>query len=168
LREPWPRHPVAQTGQSDDQLLVFHTGDHPAFAGFTARRSLAPFARRSDGKTIALDALGAPGMKPLLAVAGIALPESFFSMLRACQVPLVKTLALPDHYDFDSFLRNNYEGYSIICTEKDAAKLWSTAPDAWAVPLVFEPHPAFFDAVTARVTTHLSTKLSLTHGHKTT
>jgi tetraacyldisaccharide 4'-kinase len=168
LREPWPRRPLAQAGQNDDRLLVLHTGAHPAFAGFTAQRSLAPFAHCGDGTTIALSALGMPGTKPLLAVAGIAQPDSFFSMLRANQVPLAKTLALPDHYDFDSFLRNIYEGYSIICTEKDAAKLWSTAPEAWAVPLLFVLQPAFFDAVTARVSALMSTKLSSTHGHKTT
>jgi tetraacyldisaccharide 4'-kinase len=168
LREAWPRNPLAQAGQGDDRLLVLHTGEHAAFSGFTAQRSLASFAKRSDGTTIALSALGKPGTGPLLAVAGIARPESFFSMLRANQVPLAKTLALPDHYDFDSFLRNIYEGYSIICTEKDAAKLWSTTPEAWAVPLVFAPQPAFLDAVTARVTFLMSTKLSSTHGHKTT
>ncbi len=168
LREAWPRNPLSQAGQGDDRLLVLHTGEHAAFSGFTAQRSLAPFAKCSDGTTIALSALGEPGTKPLLAVAGIAQPESFFSMLRTGKVPLAKTLALPDHYDFDSFLRNAYGGYGIICTEKDAAKLWSTTPDAWAVPLVFTPQPAFFDAVTARVAFLMSTKLSSTHGHKTT
>jgi tetraacyldisaccharide 4'-kinase len=168
LREAWPRNPLAQAGQGDDRLLVLHTGEHAAFSGFTAQRSLAPFAKCSDGTTIALSVLGEPGTKPLLALAGIAQPQSFFSMLRASGVPLEKTLALPDHYDFDSFLRNIYKGYSIICTEKDAAKLWSKTPDAWAVPLVFVPQPAFFDAVDARVAALMSTKLSSSHGHKTT
>jgi tetraacyldisaccharide 4'-kinase len=168
LREPWPRGPLVQAGQSDDRLLVLHTGDNPAFSGFTAQRSLAPMAQCSNGTTIALSALGMRGTNPLLAVAGIAQPESFFSMLRTNQVPLAKTLALPDHYDFNSCLRNIYEGYSIICTEKDAVKLWSTTPEAWAVPLVFVPQPAFFGALTAHVADLTNTKLSSTHGHKTT
>jgi tetraacyldisaccharide 4'-kinase len=168
LREPWPRHPLAQAGQSDERLLVLHTGGHPAFGGFTAQRSLAPFAKCSDGRRIELLALREASAKPLLALAGIAQPESFFSMLRACGLQLAKTLALPDHYDFDSFSRSIHEGYSIICTEKDAAKLWPTVPDAWTVPLVFVPHPEFFDAVEARVSTLIRAKLSSSHGHKTT
>jgi tetraacyldisaccharide 4'-kinase len=168
LREPWPRDALTQVGQGDDRLLVLHTGAHPAFAGFTARRSLAPFAKCSDGTRIALSTLGRPGAKPLLAVAGIAQPESFFSMLRASQVPLAKTLALPDHYDFYSYSRSIDEGYSIICTEKDAAKLWPAVPNAMAVPLVFQPEPAFFAAVDARVAELMAAKLSSTHGHKTT
>jgi tetraacyldisaccharide 4'-kinase len=168
LREPWPRRALTLAGQGDDQLLVLHTGGHPAFAGFTAQRSLAPFAKCSDGTTIELRRLGQPGGKPLLALAGIAQPESFFSMLRAHGLELAKTFSLPDHYDFDSFSRSIYEGYSIICTEKDAAKLWPIAPDAWAIPLVFSPQPAFFKAVTGRVATLLRAKLSSSHGHKTT
>jgi tetraacyldisaccharide 4'-kinase len=168
LREPWPRRAPQSAGKADDQLLVLHTGGHPAFAGFTAQRSLAPFAKCSDGTTIKLRALGQFGEKPLLALAGIAQPESFFSMLRASGVPLAETLALSDHYDFDSFSRSIYEGYNIICTEKDAAKLWPLEPDAWAVPLVFSPQPAFFDAVTRRVANLMSTKLSSIHGYKIT
>ena len=168
LREPWPRKPLAQAGQDSERLLVLHTGNLPAFVGFTAQRTLAPFAKRKDGTTIALSALGEPGAKPVLAVAGIAQPESFFSMLRACQVPLAKTLALADHYDFDSFPRNVYEGYTIICTEKDAAKLWSVVPDALAIPLVFLPQRDFIATFDARISELMAKKLSSTHGHKTT
>ena len=168
LREPWPRRALKRAGQADDQLLVLHTGSQPAFTGFTAQRTLAPFAYCSDGTRVALRSLGQPGGKPLLALAGIAQPESFFAMLRAHGLALAKTLALPDHYDFDSFPRSIYGGYSIICTEKDAAKLWSGSPGAWAVPLVFLPQPAVFDAVNLRVAALMSTKLSSSHGHKTT
>jgi tetraacyldisaccharide 4'-kinase len=168
LREPWPRKALPHAGQRNDRLLVLHTGKNPAFSGFTAQRNLAPFAKDSQGSTTQLSALGMPGTKPLLALAGIAQPESFFSMLRAHRVPLAKTVALPDHYDFDSFSRNVYEGYTIICTEKDAAKLWSAAPDALSVPLVFTPEPAFFKSVDRHVTDLIGSKLSSAHGHKTT
>jgi tetraacyldisaccharide 4'-kinase len=168
LREPWPRKTLPQAGQRDDRLLVLHTGENPAFAGFTAQRSLAPFAKGSEGSNTQLSALGMPGAKPLLALAGIAQPESFFSMLRAHRVPLAKTVALPDHYHFDSFSRNVYQGYSIICTEKDAAKLWSTTPDALSVPLVFTPEPAFFKSLDRCVTDLIGAKLSSAHGHQTT
>lgn len=168
LREIWPRRAVSRVGQRPDHLLVLHTGSHPAFGGYTARRSLAPFAVGSDGVRQPLGSLGTPGAKPLLALAGIAQPESFFSMLRALQLPLAQTIALPDHYDFDSKMSIFHEGYRVICTEKDAAKLWPLAPDALAVPLVFEPEPAFFTALDAALAPLLFTKLSSAHGHQTT
>jgi tetraacyldisaccharide 4'-kinase len=152
LREPWPR--------AVD--LVLHTGAHPAFAGFTAQRALAPYARRADGSQLALSdlsnagAVKQAGTKPLLAVAAIAKPEDFFAMLRAQGLNLVHTIALPDHYDFDSWSRNEYGGYTLICTEKDAVKLWRRQPQALAVPLVFTPEPDFM----TQLDTLLSAKLA--------
>ncbi len=167
LREPWPRRALSQAGQRDDRLLVLHTGNQSAFAGHTARRSLAPYAVRRDGTRVPLDALRAPGQKPLLALAGIARPESFFSMLRALPLPLAQTHALPDHYDFDSLSRSIHEGYTLICTEKDAAKLWQVVPDALAIPLVFAPEPAFFAAMDDALSLGLTARLSSGHGHQT-
>ena len=134
LREPWPR-------ASD---MVLHTGATPAFGGFTAQRSLADHALRADGSRVALTDLAHHTDKPLLALAAIARPEEFFTMLRSRGVSLDDTMALPDHYDFSSWLRNEYERHSLICTEKDAVKLWTLRPDALAVPLEFTPEPAFF------------------------
>ena len=62
-----------------------------------------------------------------------------------------RTLALPDHYDFNSWSRNGYEGYTLICTEKDALKLWPLEPDALAVPLLLTPEPAFLTQLDARL-----------------
>jgi tetraacyldisaccharide 4'-kinase len=42
---------------------------------------------------------------------------------------------------------NEYKGYTVVCTEKDAVKLWPLLPKAWAVPLQFTPEPAFFKAL---------------------
>jgi tetraacyldisaccharide 4'-kinase len=167
LRESWPRRVVPSAGQRDDRLLVLHTGSRPAFAGFTAQRSLAPFGLACDGTRVPLDSLAAPEAQRLVALAGIAHPEAFFSMLRALKLPLEQTIALPDHYDFESTQTPFYEGYRIICTEKDAVKLWPVAPDALAVPLVFEPEAAFFEALDAALAEQNSAKLSSAHGHKT-
>jgi len=167
LREPWPRQALASAGQRNDRLLVLHTGSQRAFSGHTAQRSLAPYAVRCDGTRVPLDTLRAPGQKPLLALAGIARPESFFGMLRALQLPLAQTIALPDHYDFDSLSRSIHEGYALICTEKDAAKLWQVAPDALAIPLVFSPEPAFFAALDDVLSQVLTARLSSGHGHQT-
>jgi tetraacyldisaccharide 4'-kinase len=134
LRETWPR--------SAD--LVLHTGAKPAFAGFTAQRSLAQHAIQADGTQLNLSTLAQATGKPLLALAAIARPEEFFNMLRDRGVNLSDTLALPDHYDFSSWTIDNYKEYSLICTEKDAVKLWPVWPQALAVPLEFLAEPAFF------------------------
>ena len=168
LREGWPRHAVAKAGQRGDRLFVLHTGSHPAFAGYLAQRALAPFAVRRDGTSLPLTTLTGPGATPWVAVAGIAQPESFFSMLRALHLPLVQTVGLTDHYAFDSLPRSIDRGYSIICTEKDAAKLWRLAPDALAIPLVLTIESAFFEALDACISEQLAAKLSSVHGHKTT
>ncbi len=165
LREPWPR----------DVDLILHTGAHPAFAGFTALRALSLHALRSDGSQVALAELadqGRTGAKPLLALAAIAKPEDFFAMLRARGLTLAKTVALPDHYDFNSLSRNDYAGYTVICTEKDAIKLWPRQPAALAVPLMLTPEPAFMAQLDARLSNLTLIRpeptLSSPHGHTTT
>lgn len=74
-------------------------------------------------------------------------------MLRAQGVPLAQTEALPDHYDFDSWMRNQDGRYGLICTEKDAVKLWPRHPDALAVPLQLELDPALWPALDRRLAT---------------
>ena len=143
LREPWPR-PLD---------LILHTGQQPAFAGFRAKRSLASHALRANGSQVALADL-VPG-KPLLALAAIAQPEAFFAMLRAQGLPLADTVALPDHHDFSQWAGNADGAYTVLCTEKDAVKLWAKEPAALAVPLNFEPEPAFWSAFDQRVKQHL-------------
>lgn len=146
LREPWPRRVD----------LVLHTGSNPAFAGFTARRALAEFAVRRDGTRVPLAQLRG---QSLIAVAAIARPANFFDMLREHGLTLADTIALPDHYEFDSFLISRDKDKIVICTEKDAVKLWIHHPEALAVPLQFEPEPAFLAAADAL----LDTKLSSAH-----
>lgn len=162
LREPWPR-------AAD---LVLHTGTRPAFAGFTAQRTLAPYALRADGKQIRLADLARVGTKPLLAVAAIAKPQDFFTMLRAQGLTLARTIALPDHHDFNDWLPHEYADHTLICTEKDAVKLWHRQPDALAIPLVFTPEPAFLSKLDALLSVLLAASskppLSSPHGHTTT
>lgn len=157
LREPWPR-PVD---------LVLHTGAQPAFTGFTAQRALARHATRADGSQVDLSALAQAGARPLLALAAIARPQAFFAMLRAQGLPLARTQALPDHYDFEHWPRPTEPDYTLICTEKDAVKLWDQHPDALAVALEFTPEPAFLAALDRLLTQALHTRLSSTHGHTT-
>ncbi|NCU65940.1 tetraacyldisaccharide 4'-kinase [Acidovorax sp. 210-6] len=141
LREPWPR-PVD---------LVVHAGTAPKGGSapcFAMQRSLAPTAVRADGSQVPLHQLQA---QPLLALAGIARPRDFFALLQQSGLEPQRTLALPDHYDYDSWQRPSDKPYTLICTEKDAAKLWRLHPDALAVPLRLEIAPGFFEALDAKL-----------------
>ena len=141
LREPWPR-PVNLVVHSDTGTFAPSSGA-PAFA--IARR-LSNDAHCADGSQVSLQALQQRG-EPLLALAGIARPEVFFAMLRAQGLDLEGSLALPDHFDFDSWQRPADMPYRLICTEKDAFKLWHRHPDALAVPLCTNLPPGFFAAL---------------------
>ena len=157
LREPWPRRlgnlrrdsprEVAAGVSPPITSLVLHTGSEPAFpGGFRAQRRLTDYAVASDGSRVPLATLQG---KPLHALAGIARPEAFFAMLRAAGLTLERTESLPDHYDFDSYTAPFHAGPALICTEKDAVKLWRKAPKALAVPLVLELGADFIAAVDA-------------------
>lgn len=160
-----PAGPLRESAVKTENSLVLHTGNqavkltHTAAPQYTAQRALASYALKSDGSKVDLNALKA--QKNLAALAGIANPEAFFEMLRGVGLNLDKTLALPDHYDFnyafDSELGNEYAGYTLICTLKDAVKLWQTQPDALAAPLEFSPEPAFFTAFDAMLKPLLKT-----------
>ena len=152
LREPWPRHVD----------LVLHAGPPPkgrtGTPFFPMRRLLADSAWRADGSSVPLRTLQGT---PVHAVAGIARPQDFFEMLvRDHGLALQSAEALPDHYDFDSWLGSFSKPYSLICTEKDAVKLWPRHPDALAVPLRLEVPAAFFQALDARLAASRATSLS--------
>jgi tetraacyldisaccharide 4'-kinase len=164
LREPWPR--PAQPGV---QALLLHRGGGAAGADagvaaghrvaaslgiapspthFALQRSLANHALSVDGIRLPLSTLAT---RPLVALAGIAQPEAFFAMLRAIGLPLADTVALPDHYDFRSLPWASLIGKTILCTEKDAAKIAALKTElaVFAVPLVLEFDPAFWAALDA-------------------
>ena len=159
LREPWPR--------AADWVL--HSGARPAFAGFQANRTLARHALRADHSEVALQQLAQADGKRLLAVAAIAKPEDFFDMLRAQGLPLARTIALPDHHDFSDWVAQDHTGFAVLCTEKDAVKLWRKQPDALAVPLLVTLEPDFLTQLDARLSKLLASSspstLSSGHGH---
>lgn len=162
LREPWPRH-------SPVPGLVLHQQWQPAppfCPGFVARRALADGAVDAHGHNTPLAAL-AEADGPLLALAGTARPEVFFDMLRERGLPLAQCWPLPDHADlaalWPALQARCPPGATLLCTEKDAVKLWplldNNAPRTLAVPLELTPEPAFFAALDAR--------LSSRHGPQT-
>ena len=141
LREPWPR-------PCD---LVLHTGVNAGLGrsgslhdGFTARRTLAGYALRVDSGSVPMAELRG---KALHAVAAIAQPEAFFAMLRDHGLTLAGTESLPDHFDFKNWVNAAPAGHTLICTEKDAVKLWRTHRDALAIPLVLTPESEFLKAI---------------------
>jgi tetraacyldisaccharide 4'-kinase len=144
LREPWPR-PV------DLVLRPEHLAD---LGGYALQRALAADALRADGARRPLAELRA---QPVHALAGIANPEAFFSMLRDAGFTLAGTHALPDHHPFTHAVALPAP---LVCTEKDAVKLWRLRPDAWAVPLQVSAPRAFWDAFDRL----LSARLSSPHG----
>ena len=161
LREPWPER--LRRGVE----FVVHTGQSPAFAGFSSSRRLADYAVDASGGRIALATLKGG---PVTAIAAIADPTAFFGMLRQRGITLQKTLALPDHHDFSNFDFSSLAGQTVLCTEKDAVKLFSRPESATtkllAVPLEFSPEPAFLEALDRRLAPIIS-QLPSRHGHQT-
>lgn len=152
LREAWPAPGV--------DFVLTH-GQPPADAAarppsWTVGRRLSATAVRADGTEVPLAWLST---RPVTALAGIARPEAFFGMLRDAGVPLAHTEALPDHYNFDSYQAPSGADWELICTEKDAVKLWPRVPRALAVPLVIDLPADFLAALDA--------KLSSGHGQQT-
>lgn len=138
LRESWPRAVDA----------VLHTGPFQTGPGFRAVRQLAQHALTAKGQQIPLNSLA---NKPLHAVAGLARPEVFFEMLRQTGLTLNSTTAMPDHHDYQNWQSTHKNQGLLICTEKDAAKLWPHEPGALAVPLILTPEADFWAALDARV-----------------
>lgn len=172
LREPWPQTWAASRPTLADPFmvpgeqkaasvkpveLVLHTAALIApegFGGFGAQRALANEAVTADGRLLDLEDLKG---ERLCALAGIAKPHAFFDMLRARGLQLERTLALPDHISLDElaqlglFLGDEKGACRVLCTQKDAVKLFALYPAAGlqllAVPLTFEPEPAFLQAL---------------------
>lgn len=162
LREPWPPKPgnrfrpdLVLQQQRDDTAH----GPAPDASGlpvFRALRRLSDHAVGPQGQRVALAALKGP---PLTAVAGIARPEVFFDMLRSRGLTLARTVALPDHADAAAYAEVLGTAEALICTEKDAVKVFAALPpghrDAWSVPLELTPEPAFWATLDQRLADRL-------------
>lgn len=144
LREQWPRR-VTAVLHSAAQAPVGTPKHTPSFR---LQRQLAPYALRSNGERVTLQDLR---NQPLHALAAIARPEDFFAMLRAQSLTLHSTEGLPDHYNFESWQRPLDLRLQVICTEKDAAKLWQFMPQALAVPLQLQVDQGYFDLLDAQL-----------------
>ena len=155
LREPWPR--------AVD--LILHTGRQPAFKGFRGYRALANYGVRANGEQVALAALTGPDQPRLFALAAIAQPELFFDMLRQQGLAMDQTLALPDHFNFEEWTWPAAASAQIVCTEKDASKVWRIDPSALAVPLNFDLDASFLSALDKLLADLPHSPLSSVHGN---
>ena len=129
-------------------------------ADFVVPRVLADFAQQADGTTQALSVFR--GQK-VQALAGIGKPQAFFNMLTDKGIALLATKALADHDDMRT-IHIDPELGEVLCTEKDAVKLWNFQPTAWAVPITTEIPEELLNTILARI----APKLSSAHGHQTT
>ena len=139
LRESWPR--------TVDLLL--HTQRRTLSEGFESTRQLSAQAINGLGQSIELTALQNQSVE---VVCGIAKPKAFAHMLEERGIQIAQFHALPDHANFSNW-HASHPHLKLLCTEKDAIKLWATHPEAFAVPLLFEPEMSFWQAFDALVNT---------------
>ncbi len=155
LREPWPRPLDIALYAGEPPVKLARCGA----AAWPVDRQLADFAVAKDGRRIPLSSLRG---RRIHAVAAIAYPLEFFAMLEAAGLPQARSSALPDHADLaDPQLlarlglvdsgAPTMETPVLLCTEKDAHKLWRIAPQALAVPLQVQIDPAFASYVHSRL-----------------
>jgi len=139
LRESWPR--------AVDLLL--HTQHRTLAEGFESTRQLSAHAINGLGQSIELTALQNQFVE---VVCGIAKPQAFAQMLTERGIQIAQLHALPDPSNFSNWQASQPQ-LKLLCTEKDAIKLWASHPKAFAVPLEFEPELSFWQAFDALVKT---------------
>ncbi len=157
LREPW------SVDASDKSLITVSTSSQaPQYpkTDFLVPRVLSHLAQQADGTTQALSNFR---VQKVQALAGIGKPQAFFDMLLDLGISLTTTHALADHDDLRTVDIDPAMG-AVLCTEKDAVKLWNYLPTAWAVPLVTEIPPKLL----AHILAGIEPKLSSAHGHQIT
>jgi tetraacyldisaccharide 4'-kinase len=164
LREAWPRTPRPGSAQ-----WVLHTGANALpdqdrhLPTFRVERQLTGVARNGLGHSRPLtDWVG----HPVHALAGIAHPERFFAMLEQQGLQLLTRQALSDHAslsELSNALHQIPAGDALLCTEKDAVKLWQQHPDVWAIAL----QATLPDALLNRIDEWVQPPLSLPHGQQT-
>ena len=134
LREPLPK-----TVPPRRRVLYTAGLASTGLPGALALRSLSsaqPLSAWLAGEATAAVPLSALAGRPLLAVAGIAVPDKFFSMLRTAGLT-IEPWPLPDHHAYTT-LPWPAGTADVITTEKDAVKLDPQrlgSTRVWVVPL---------------------------------
>ena len=164
LRETWPRKHLQHAKLSQEvPCCVLKTSGEAGPEEFAVQRQLADYAVQADGTKRSLSSWWDT---PVQALAGIAKPEKFFFMLREQGLNVAHTQALPDHADLQDLHIDTAKG-DVLCTEKDAVKLWIQHPQAWAVPLQTTLPPELLAEIDSHIAAAQNAKLSSPHGHQT-
>jgi tetraacyldisaccharide 4'-kinase len=148
LREPLP-------ATVPPRMRVLYTAGvaSTALPGTLATRRLAaawPLQAWHDGDAAQAVPLASLQGRALLAAAGLAAPEKFFSMLRAAGLD-IRPLPLPDHHAY-KHLPWPAATADVVTTEKDAVKLQPSrvgATRVWVVPLDLDIPSALVDELLA-------------------
>lgn len=162
LREHWPRavDAVVQSVNAGEVTATIPMAA-PAPPCWPLSRQLAAELHNGQGAQLAFEAL-VQHRGPVVALAGIAKPEAFFAMLSQRGVRLSQTIALPDHYAYRTLpaeLHHVSADTLVICTEKDAVKLWRLLPQAWAASLQVNWQDAWTDQVLSQARAHYRARL---------
>lgn len=152
LRESWPRKLAPDVKQ-----YLLHTAQQSFENSLPAKRYLSHIAINGLGQQRLLSSWI---NQPVQALAGIARPDLFFEALKNTGLVLANTYPLQDHAPLSYWRPSN--DLPVLCTEKDAVKLWPHLPEAWAVPLECELPGVLLDEITSDVQ-----QLSLKYGHQT-
>ncbi len=164
LREAWPRKPLrAHASSQEVPCLTVKSSGAAGPNEFAVERHLADYALQADGTQRSLSSWWDT---PVQALAGIAKPEVFFAMLREQGLSVERTQALADHADLQALDIDASQG-DVLCTEKDAVKLWAHHPTAWAVPLQTTLPTELLTVVDQHLATAQHAKLSSPHGQQT-
>lgn len=156
LRESWPRRSHGKSDPIRPIDLIVRNADAPGIDGYVCRRRLASKAKTADGTNVALSELQG---RRLHALAGIAKPEQFFSMLRQQGLILEQATGFADHHAFSAADLPQDTDITLLMTEKDAVKIMplvdrqGRGPRMLAVPLELEPDPGFLIELEARLNT---------------
>lgn len=151
LREPLGPAPGPST-----LVLYNHDRASTSWPGHLARRRLGgawPLGRWLAGMAGAPQPLSALRGRPLLAMAGIAVPGRFFAALEAEGLQ-IERLPLPDHHAYGGAAPWPAGTREVVTTEKDAVKLaaWAGGEVAvWVVGLDLELPADFVAALLARL-----------------
>jgi tetraacyldisaccharide 4'-kinase len=149
LREPWPAKNL------DVPLWVINTTDDPKMQGHVAKKMLSKRVINEKGVIRNLSDFIAI-QKNCCAVAGTAQPLGFFSMLADEGLLKLQTRSLPDHASLEHYRTSLPHGKIILCTEKDAVKLWPHFENVWAVPLDIELEAGFLSSFDQALAKHLA------------
>jgi tetraacyldisaccharide 4'-kinase len=149
LREPMPPTPPPQA-------MVLYTAGRvstpwPGDVGTRRLAGLLPLADWWRGQAADPALWTVLRGRPVVAAAGLARPQAFFTMLEA-QGLAIRPLPLPDHHDFATLPWP--DGADVVVTEKDAVKLdtvRTAGARIWVATLDFDMPPSFGEELRRRL-----------------